>query len=534
MKYFKVTFVSQRSLHPEGHLVFETFIAAETKKEAKVFALDWLKENHAENCMYFKSPRLEDSDEQKYLASLKPVDEVIKKASEIDIYCALLVIFGIQDEFDEGEINDATDLLNTPDDEPEIYEKYLELRHDLDDVLAVNQPNLSMEAIKKLAVETFELGKPSTEPVNIPVKNEGVCLDAADEHETSVRLVNNSPLNDDRTPEFEHVGAVNDAEPLAKVNTDLLGAFPPVNGKILNGKGMEITMLNDCLTTLKPNESLIVRWLENETYHAADGYSSTQIRLVHNDGLSALDWYKNAPRKEQKEGSLSFGTAVHTAILEPHNFAKEYVCAPEVDLRTKDGKQELADFEERAKTDGLTVLKKDDFEMVELMRDSTLAYPLIADLLQTGEPELSIFYRTEGGLLLKIRPDWLGLFAGVPFILDVKTTDDVLDFGKSVDKFGYHMQAAYYRIVASYVFGLDIDFAFCAISKRLECGRYPVRLGLLDDEDAHEGVLQVQQVLEALETGDNSIPFTIFSRPWWAKQRDRKNREALDTFGGVL
>ncbi|MEY0399644.1 exodeoxyribonuclease VIII, partial [Providencia rettgeri] len=118
MKYFKVTFVSQRSLHPEGHLVFETFIAAETKKEAKVFALDWLKENHAENCMYFKSPRLEDSDEQKYLASLKAVDEVIKKASEIDIYCALLVIFGIQDEFDEGEINDATDLLNTPDDEP--------------------------------------------------------------------------------------------------------------------------------------------------------------------------------------------------------------------------------------------------------------------------------------------------------------------------------------------------------------------------------------------------------------------------------
>lgn len=533
MKYFKVTFVSQRSLHPEGHLVFETFIAAETKKEAKVFALDWLKENHAENCMYFKSPRLEDSDEQQYLASIAPDADSINKISEIDVYCALLVIFGIQDEYDDDEINDANDLLNTPDDEPEIYEKYLELRHDLDDVLAVNQPDLGLEAIKKLAVEIFELGKPSTEPVNIPVENGDVQLVTNCESVPFVELVNNQPINDDRTAEVGGIDSKNDSEILGS-RVELLTSFPPSNGTILNGKGMEITMLNGCLSSLKPNESLIVRWLENETYHAADGYSSTQIRLVHNDGLSALDWYKNAPRKEQKEGILSFGTAVHAAILEPDNFAKEYVCAPEVDLRTKEGKQELADFEEKVKADGLMVLKKDDFEMVELMRDSTLAYPLIADLLQTGEPELSIFYRTEGGLLLKIRPDWLGLFAGVPFILDVKTTDDVLDFGKSVDKFGYHMQAAFYRIIASYVFGLDIDFAFCAISKRLECGRYPVRLGLLDDEDAHEGVLQVQQVIETLETGDNSIPFTIFSRPWWAKQRDRKNRVALDTFGGVL
>lgn len=31
MKYFKVPFVSQRFLHREGHLVHETFIAAETK-----------------------------------------------------------------------------------------------------------------------------------------------------------------------------------------------------------------------------------------------------------------------------------------------------------------------------------------------------------------------------------------------------------------------------------------------------------------------------------------------------------------------
>ncbi|MGR0243514.1 PD-(D/E)XK nuclease-like domain-containing protein, partial [Klebsiella pneumoniae] len=64
-------------------------------------------------------------------------------------------------------------------------------------------------------------------------------------------------------------------------------------------------------------------------------------------------------------------------------------------------------------------------------------------------------------------------FAGAPFLLDIKTTDDVLDFGKSVEKFGYHLQAAFYELVMEKVFGLGVDFAFCAISKRQECGRYP-------------------------------------------------------------
>lgn len=89
----------------------------------------------------------------------------------------------------------------------------------------------------------------------------------------------------------------------------------------------------------------------------------------------------------------------------------------------------------------------------------------------------------------------------MPFILDVKTTDDVHDFGKSVDKFGYHLQAAFYRIIAQKVFNLDSDFRFCAIGKRPEGGRYPVHLGMLDEEDSEEGVIQVNGVIDAFENG---------------------------------
>ncbi|QBY46186.1 Exodeoxyribonuclease 8 (plasmid) [Arsenophonus nasoniae] len=227
------------------------------------------------------------------------------------------------------------------------------------------------------------------------------------------------------------------------------------------------------------------------------------------------------------------GDAVHTAILEPELFPLRYVSAPELDLRTKDGKKILSDFEKKNLTLARLVLKKEEFEAIQLMRDSALAYPLVAELLENGEPELSIFYRTEKGTLLKIRPDWLGLYSGVPFILDVKTTDDVHDFGKSVDKFGYHLQAAFYRIIAQKVFNLDIDFLFCAIGKRPECGRYPVQLGMLDEEDSEEGEIQVNGVINALEKGGETQAFAMISRPFWAKQADRKRREALMLEGGV-
>ncbi|MFS1564346.1 MAG: hypothetical protein ACL7AX_13240 [Candidatus Arsenophonus phytopathogenicus] len=120
-------------------------------------------------------------------------------------------------------------------------------------------------------------------------------------------------------------------------DNSIFSAFPPVNGKIMGGEGITLEMLNGCVDALKPTESLIVRRLENSTYHAANGYSSTQIRLVQRGGLGALDWYKNAPSRESKQGALLIGTALHSAILEPECFEMQYLCAPEVDLRTKDG-----------------------------------------------------------------------------------------------------------------------------------------------------------------------------------------------------
>ncbi|MFT4465526.1 MAG: PD-(D/E)XK nuclease-like domain-containing protein [Sodalis sp. (in: enterobacteria)] len=245
------------------------------------------------------------------------------------------------------------------------------------------------------------------------------------------------------------------------------------------------------------------------------------------------EWVPGLP-EDEPETSVASETADVPAIAELETLNTEDVeseiqYSPETDmpaflrdlkpmnLRSNEGKERLAAFEATCAERGIMPLKRDDFDTVCLMRDSALAYPTVASLL-------------ENVLLLKVRPDWLDEFAGAPFLLDIKTTDDVLDFGKSVEKFGYHLQAAFYEFVMEKVFGLGVDFAFCAISKRQECGRYPVLLGILDEEDGYTGRQLIETTLFHLATGNRhpASGLATFSRQWWAKQADRKRREAQE------
>lgn len=50
--------------------------------------------------------------------------------------------------------------------------------------------------------------------------------------------------------------------------------------------------------------------------------------------------YMNTPHEETK--ALRFGTFVHAAILEPHTLNDLYATAPDVDKRTKQGKEDWA------------------------------------------------------------------------------------------------------------------------------------------------------------------------------------------------
>ncbi|HGJ5865997.1 PD-(D/E)XK nuclease-like domain-containing protein [Arsenophonus nasoniae] len=531
MKYFKATIITTVD-HEKGKTTNFIYLESETKIAAKKLASQHIFETDGANCCFYKSPRLEEISVEEYLANTEKQTDITEE-QEIDQFCALLTIFGIQEEYDEGEMRDADDLLANPSEEPELFEQYTHLRELLSVKIQEVGKTISLSEIKKIAINLFECGKDnqlltqstelSTESVVIPVEKVG-------EVEKSVTDVALDELVNNCTEEKELINSViNNID-----DNSIFSAFPPVNGKIISGEGIAVEMLNGCVDALKPTESLIVRCLSNSTYHAANGYSSTQIREIQKaKTIAVVDSNKDAPYKETKNGAFLIGTAVHAAILEPERFREQYLCAPDVDLRTKDGKQTLADFEAQSVAKNQIVLKKDDFEQVEMMRDSALAYPMVDELLENGEPEVSIFYRTEKGTLLKIRPDFFGIYSDKPSLLDVKTTEDVFDFGNSVNKYSYHIQAEFYRLVAYWVFGQAMTFTFCAIGKKTVCGRFPVILCEPDDEDSEQGVYEVNRVIDMLESVIETYPIVKISRPFWAKQADRKRREALMLEGGV-
>lgn len=184
--------------------------------------------------------------------------------------------------------------------------------------------------------------------------------------------------------------------------------------------------------------------ITNDAYHSGEGISKSGLDLI---GRSPLHYWAKYldPQREPQEPTpaMLLGTAIHSAVLEPHSFANDYVVFPKIDRRTKEGK---AYYDELvAQAAGRTIISADDYATCVSIQDNVRRHPAAQVLLNDGEPELSVYWRDEQtGVLCKCRPDWMNYKANT--IIDVKSTDDAspAGFQKSIVKWGYHVQAAWY------------------------------------------------------------------------------------------
>jgi exodeoxyribonuclease VIII len=103
----------------------------------------------------------------------------------------------------------------------------------------------------------------------------------------------------------------------------------------------------------------------------------------------------------QPTAAMDFGTALHCAVLEPIRFSKEYIAAPKVDRRTKEGKATWAAFE--ADNADKSVMDADDFLTVQRMRESAWAHPIAKQLLSgQGHNEVgAVWVNEETGITCK-------------------------------------------------------------------------------------------------------------------------------------
>ena len=168
---------------------------------------------------------------------------------------------------------------------------------------------------------------------------------------------------------------------------------------------------------------------------------------------------------DEEAPSLLFGRAFHKMALEPDGFLDEYAIAPDVDRRTKEGKQKWQDFMDEAKTK--TVLPEEMYLHAKEMCASLRSVPLAQKLLN-GPKETPFFWVDDiTGEACKCRTDCLNTQYSRPIIVDVKSTTDASTeaFMRDAVKFGYDFQSAMYSEGVSKHIQQTPLFVFIAVEK---------------------------------------------------------------------
>jgi exodeoxyribonuclease VIII len=158
--------------------------------------------------------------------------------------------------------------------------------------------------------------------------------------------------------------------------------------------------------------------------------------LLKEMAKSPLHYKFRSENPREDSTGLARGRAIHTAVLEPEMFMREYVIFPG---KTRRGKE----WDEFALANAdKTILKNDEYDKAWAAAAAVRRHPEVQALMRDGVSEKSFTWKDKGtGLKCKCRVDWIG-----NALFDLKSTSDVHEriFGRLAARMLYHAQAAMY------------------------------------------------------------------------------------------
>ena len=232
--------------------------------------------------------------------------------------------------------------------------------------------------------------------------------------------------------------------------------------------------------------------MTNEEYRAYEGISRSELFQIAKSPMH-FKYAKENPT--EKSAALTFGAACHKYVLEKDEFFNEYVIAPQVDRRTKAGKEEYQAF--LAECGDREVISSDDYDTIVDMADAIRSNKAASELLYAeGAKYEQSFFWTDNmtGEAVKCRPDAMVEVNGKKYIIDYKTTASCADgqFERSARKYGYKLQAGMYR-EGVFQNTLD-DYGFIFIAQEKDAP-YAVRIYVCTEEFIAEGYDQYRELL---------------------------------------
>lgn len=235
-------------------------------------------------------------------------------------------------------------------------------------------------------------------------------------------------------------------------------------------------------------ETGIHHGIGHEAYHGTDAISNGYLKRLNECPAKA---------KVQQDDTPAFiiGRAIHCFVLEGEQaFNAEFVVAPEINKRTNAGKEEWAQFQ--ADNEGKGIITPADLEQITEINNAVHGHPLSRHMLKGGISEVTAFWIDEAtGFQCKCRPDRIP-DGNKGVIIDLKTCEDASEqgFQRSIVKYGYYQQAAWYVDGVNKAGGKDFDtMAFIAVEKKPP---YRTEVYVLDDEFIKAGRSQYEHLMQ--------------------------------------
>ena len=187
--------------------------------------------------------------------------------------------------------------------------------------------------------------------------------------------------------------------------------------------------------------------MTNAEYHRDKAIGSSGLKLLfERSPFHYWAEYLDPDRvRKPPTPAMQFGTALHTAVLEPDQLTQTVAVVPS-DAPTRQSKAGKEWWDAWAKDHaGMITLPEQDYVRLLRTRDAVLNHPIAGPLLEGAVVEESILWTDPGtGAACKARPD-----ARNPrhrLLLDLKSTDDASKaaFQRTIATYRYGLQAAWY------------------------------------------------------------------------------------------
>lgn len=249
--------------------------------------------------------------------------------------------------------------------------------------------------------------------------------------------------------------------------------------------------------------------MDIDTYHSCPGISRSSLMAFKKAPIHYWHQYLNplaikaAPTEE-----MVFGNAVHSYILEPHEFHNRYRVYTKKERRSKLGKSYYESEKLAAAGTGRELITDEQYEQIQNIEEAIREHNIAHMLIKDAAYEHSIFWRDpETALVCKARPDiWKKEDGHTQYIADLKTTNDAsLDaFKRDAYKHGYYLQAVMLREALKHLKGEDnVDVVFICVEKTepYAIGCYQPGLDILEKTQSqyHELLWGLKQCQEAGE-----------------------------------